>query len=63
MTIPFSLGLAGGVSVRRDAGTPVIPDYGPPFAFSGSIPQVVYDVTDELVKDLETEIRVALARQ
>jgi len=63
VTIPLSLGLAGGVSVGRDAGAPVIPDYGPPFAFSGSISQVVYDVTGELVKDLETEIRVALARQ
>jgi arylsulfatase A-like enzyme len=63
VTIPLSLGLAGGVSVGRDAGAPVIPDYGPPFAFSGSIAQVVYDVTGELVKDLESEIRVALARQ
>ncbi len=63
VTIPISLGLAGGVSVGLDGGAPVIRDYQPPFAFSGTIARVVYDVSGEHVVDHEAEIRIALARQ
>ena len=47
----------------RDAGAPVVQDYRPPFAFSGTIARVVYDVSGERVVDHQAEIRVALARQ
>ena len=63
VTIPLSLGLAGGVSVGRDAGAPVTDEYVGPFAFDGTLERLVYDVTGERVVDHETEIRVALARQ
>src|SRR5262249_41622419 len=33
VTIPLSLGLAAGVSIGADAGSPVMTDYKPPFAF------------------------------
>lgn len=61
VTIPISLGLAGGVSVGLDGGAPVIQDYDPPFAFDGTISRVVFDVSGELVEDHEAEIRIALA--
>jgi arylsulfatase len=63
VTIPLSLGLAGGVSVGRDAGAPVTDEYSSPFAFDGTLERLVYDVSGEAVIDHEAEIRVALARQ
>jgi hypothetical protein len=35
----------------------------PPYAFSGTIHRVVYDVSGERIVDHEAEIRRALARQ
>ena len=44
VTIPLSLGLAAGVSVGADAGSPVMTDYTPPFAFTGTVKKVLVDV-------------------
>jgi arylsulfatase len=63
VTVPIALGLASGVSVGADAGAPVTDEYEPPFAFTGTIEKVVYDVSGEHVADHEAEIRMALARQ
>jgi len=63
VTVPLSLGLAGGVSIGRDAGAPVTDEYEGPFAFSGKLERLVYDVSGESVVDHEAEIRIALARQ
>lgn len=63
VTIPLAMGLASGVSVGSDAGPPVCEDYEPPFAFTGTIEKVVYDVSGAHVADHEAEIRMALARQ
>jgi arylsulfatase len=63
VTVPLSLGLAGGVSIGRDAGAPVSEEYASPFAFTGTLERLVYDVSGESVVDHEAEIRIALARQ
>jgi arylsulfatase A-like enzyme len=63
VTMPITVGLAGGVSVGLDAGAPVTTEYAPPFAFTGTIFRAVYDVSGERVEDHEAEIRMALARQ
>jgi arylsulfatase len=63
VTVPIALGLASGVSVGLDAGAPVTDEYAPPFAFTGTIEKVVYDVSGEIIVDHEAEIRMALARQ
>jgi arylsulfatase A-like enzyme len=63
VTIPLAMGLAAGVSVGSDSGAPVTEEYAPPFAFTGSIEKVVYDVSGRHVVDHEAEIRMALARQ
>jgi arylsulfatase len=63
VTIPLSMGLASGVSVGSDAGAPVTDEYAPPFAFTGTLQKIVYDVSGAHVEDHEAEIRVALARQ
>jgi arylsulfatase len=65
VTIPISLGLAGGVSVGADSGSPVMlnEEYKPPFAFTGAIRRAQVDVSGELVEDKEAQIRMYLARQ
>jgi arylsulfatase len=63
VTIPLSLGLAGGIVVGADPGAPVTTDYKPPFKFTGTIFKVIVDVSGELIKDTEREMRTIMARQ
>jgi hypothetical protein len=63
VTIPLSLGLAAGVSVGADAGSPVMTDYQPPFAFTGTVKKVLVDVSGEPIEDMEAKMRMYLARE
>ena len=63
VTTPLALGLGNGVNVGIAPGSPITPDYEPPFQFTGKIHTVVVDVTGELIKDSEAELRAILARQ
>lgn len=52
-----------GLSVGRDSGSPVVPDYAPPFAFAGGvIDRVVVDVSGEAYVDHEKEVLAYLKR-
>ena len=57
------IGLAGGIVCGADAGSPVWDKYKPPFKFTGTLYSVTVDVSGELIKDTEAEMRVAMARQ
>ncbi len=63
VTTPVALGLAGGVSVGVAPGSPVTPDYKPPFEFTGKIYSVTVDVSGELIKDTEADYRKIMAQQ
>jgi arylsulfatase len=63
VTIPLSLGLSAGVCVGADAGAPVMTDYKPPFAFTGTVKKALVDVTGVHVEDMEAKMRMYLARQ
>ena len=63
LTIPLSLGLGGGIVCGADAGSPVTSDYQPPFAFTGTIYSVTLDVSGDLIRDAEAELRAVMARQ
>jgi len=63
VTIPLQLGLSAGACVGADAGSPVMTDYKPPFAFSGTVKKVLVDVSGELIEDMEAKIKMYLARQ
>ena len=52
VTIPLSLGLSTSVCVGSDAGAPVMTDYKPPFAFTGTVKKALVDVTGEAVEDM-----------
>ncbi len=62
-TIPLCLGLAAGISVGRDEGAPVAPDYQSPFAFTGTLESVTFDVSGDLLEDKDAQMRVVMARQ
>ena len=63
VTNPIMLGLASGVAVGADAGAPVTDEYEPPFEFTGTLHKVVIDVSGELIRDTEAEMRAIMARQ
>jgi arylsulfatase len=63
VTNPIMLGLASGVAVGADGGAPVTDEYEPPFEFTGKIHKVVIDVSGELIRDTEAEMRAIMARQ
>jgi arylsulfatase len=65
VTIPLSLGLAAGVCVGSDAGSPTMEesDYKPPFAFTGTLKKALIDVSGEAVEDKAAQMRMYLARQ
>jgi arylsulfatase len=60
----LTFGVAGGaIECGRDGGSPVTPEYAPPFEFTGMIHSVTVDVSGELIKDTEAEVRQIMARQ
>ena len=61
---PLTFGVAGGaLECGMDSGAPVTPAYKPPFEFTGTIDTVTVDVSGELIKDSEAEMRQIMARQ
>jgi hypothetical protein len=63
VTIPLQLGLAAGVSIGADAGSPVMIDYKAPFTFGGTVKKALVDVSGEPIEDKEAKMRMYLARQ
>jgi len=63
VTIPLSLGLAAGAAVGVDPGSPTMPDYKPPFAFTGTVKRAMVDVTGTSVESHDEKMRMILARQ
>jgi arylsulfatase A-like enzyme len=62
VTTPFVIN-PGALTCGANPGSPVTPDYLSPFQFTGTLRQVVVDVSGELITDSESEMRVAMARQ
>ncbi|MGO8948803.1 MAG: arylsulfatase [Ktedonobacterales bacterium] len=53
----------GGLTCGANPGLPVTPDYPSPFKFTGTIYRVTVDVSGDLIKDGEAELRLAMARE
>ena len=53
----------GGLTCGANPGLPVTPEYSSPFKFTGTIYSVTVDVSGDLIKDTEAELRVVMARQ
>jgi len=63
VTMPLALGLACGVAVGADPGSPVTDKYEAPFTYTGKLNHVTIDVSGELIRDSEAEMRSIMARQ
>jgi hypothetical protein len=63
LTNPLAIGLLSTIICGGDPGAPVTPKYKPPFPFTGKIHKVTVDVSGELIRDHEAELRRHLARQ
>jgi len=63
LTNTLSIGLLSTINCGADTGAPVTPKYKPPFPFTGKIYKVTVDVSGELIRDHEAELRRHLARQ
>jgi arylsulfatase len=57
------LGISAGVSMGANAGSPVMPDYESPFAFTGTVKKALVDVTGESIEDKAAQMKMYLARQ
>ena len=53
----------GGLTCGANPGSPVSPDYKAPFRFTGKLHTITVDLTGDLIKDSEAEMRIAMARQ
>jgi len=63
VTNPIMLGLAAGATVGADPGSPVTDKYKGPFTYTGRLNLVTIDVSGELIRDTEAEMRAIMARQ
>ena len=62
-TVPITYGLGGGIVCGADTGSAVTPAYKPPFRFTGTLSQVTIDVSGELIRDEEADLRMVMAHQ
>ena len=63
VTIPLSLSLAGGYQCGSDPVSPATDAYQGPFPFTGTLYNVVVDVSGDLIKDDDAAMKMTLARQ
>jgi arylsulfatase len=62
LTTPILLN-PGGLACGANPGSPITPDYQPPFRFTGTLNTVTIDLSGDLITDTEAEMRIAMARQ
>src|SRR5512135_987721 len=53
----------GGLTCGANPGLAVTPEYSSPFKFTGKIYSVTVDVSGDLIRDSEAEMRLVMARQ
>ena len=63
VTIPLNVGMPKDLVCGGDPGSCVSSAYDPPFAFTGTIHDVVVDVSGELITDTEAHMRAVKAHQ
>ena len=60
---PVRIGITEGLTVGRDDGSAVTSAYDTPFPFTGTLEQVVVDVSGDLIQDKHAEMRAVMAHQ
>jgi arylsulfatase len=62
VTTPFVLN-PGALTCGANPGSAATDDYASPFKFTGTIHSVTVDVSGELIRDDDAELRMYMARQ
>jgi arylsulfatase len=60
--VPILFGIEG-LSCGYDFGEAVSDEYEAPFTFSGKIKEVNFDLSGDLIKDDEAQVRLLMAQQ
>ena len=63
VTMPLLFGLGAGVAIGADPGSPTVPEYKPPFKFTGGVKRAQVDVSGETIEDKAAKFRAVMARQ
>jgi len=63
VTAPLRLGQGAQMQVGADGGSPVSPEYKPPFTFTGALKRVIVDLQGTPVENERLAMRVALRKQ
>jgi arylsulfatase A-like enzyme len=63
VTIPLNIGITEGLTCGRDDGSTVTNAYQAPFAFTGTLEQIAYDVSGDLIEDKDALMRSIMAHQ
>jgi arylsulfatase len=63
VTIPLAISISEGLECGRDSCSRVSSQYTAPFEFTGTIHDVVVDVSGDLIEDKEAAMRTVMARQ
>jgi hypothetical protein len=63
VTIPLDIGIVDGLAVGRDEGSSVTSAYRAPFAFTGSLEQILVDVSGDVVEDTDAQMKAIMAHQ
>jgi len=61
-TVPITFGIEG-LSCGYDFGEAVTHEYKAPFRFTGTLKQVVTDISGDLIEDDEAKVRMLMAQQ
>ncbi|MHB1414191.1 MAG: arylsulfatase [Chloroflexota bacterium] len=63
VTLPIMVGIAEGLVCGRSEGAPVSSLYKSPFPFTGRIYRVTVDVSGEMIRDTEAEMKAVMGHQ
>lgn len=63
VTIPLMISISEGLECGRDSCSRVSSQYTAPFTFTGTIHDVVVDVSGDLIEDKDAAMRTVMARQ
>ena len=63
VTIPLLISISEGLECGRDSCSSVSAQYNSPFTFTGTIHDVVIDVSGDLIEDKDAAMRSVMARQ
>ena len=63
VTIPINIGITEGLVCGQNPGSGVSSEYQAPFKFTGTIHDVLVDVSGDLIVDTEAHTRAVMAHQ